>query len=174
MADNKEQKIYTISLKKAYASPRIYRARKAVKYLHDYLQRHLKDGFTIGPGLNQKIWSRGIKKPPTKVKVTVKKEEGKYRVELFGYVPKAKPKKPAKKKFTEKAKEKINEKRGKKLGKSKKKEKGPEKKSEEPAEPKEGKPAEKKPAKEEPKKQEERPEEKLAEEKESEGEKNGL
>jgi large subunit ribosomal protein L31e len=127
MADNKEQKIYTISLRDAYRSPRIYRARKAINYLHDYLRRHLKAEVIIGPGLNQKIWARGIKKPPKRVKVTVRREEDKFRVELFGYKPKPKKeKKPAKKKkgLGRVAKEKIEKKKAKPKEKPKKGERG--------------------------------------------------
>jgi len=109
----KDQRIYTVPLRDAYKSPRVYRARKAIKYLRDYLKKHLKSEVAIGPGLNQKIWARGIKKPPSKVKVTVSKEDDKYRAELFGYVPKKKPEKKKvekKKSLAGMAKDKISEK----------------------------------------------------------------
>lgn len=110
-----EEKIYTIPLRDAYKAPRPVRARKAITYLKGYLKKHLKtEDVLIGPGLNHEIWSRGIKKPPRKVKVTVKKEDEKFKAELFGYKSKEKPKKEKKvkkKNLTEKAKEIIEEKK---------------------------------------------------------------
>ena len=84
-----EEKIYTVNISDAYKAPRPVRARKAMKYLKDYLKKHLKaEEILIGPGLNHEIWSRGIKKPPKKVKVAVSKEGEKFKAELFGYKPK--------------------------------------------------------------------------------------
>ncbi len=89
-----EERIYTISLKDAYSASRPYRARKAINLLKRYLKRHLKtEEFSIGPGLNHEIWSRGMKKPPKRVKVVVTKEGEKFKVELFGYKPKKKEEK---------------------------------------------------------------------------------
>lgn len=124
MADEKtEERIYTIPLRDAYKAPRTYRARKAMKYLKDYLKKHLKtDSVLIGPGLNHEVWSRGMKKPPRKVKVTVTKDGENFRAELFGYKPKEKPKKEKKekkKKLVEAAREKVGEARS---GKSPEKE----------------------------------------------------
>ena len=129
-----EEKISTIPLRDAYKAPRPVRARKAMTYLKDYLKKHLKtDVVLIGPGLNHEVWSRGIKKPPRKVKVTVKKEDDKFKAELFGYKPKEEPKKekkPKKKKLTEKAKEIIEEKNIKKKKEEPKEEVKTEKKEE--------------------------------------------
>lgn len=138
-----DERIYTIPLRDAYKAPRTYRARKAMKYLKDYLEKHLKTGeFLIGPGLNHEVWSRGIKKPPRKVKVTVTKDGEKFRAELFGYKPKEKPKKDKKekkKKLTEKAKERVKEARSgkapKKEPEQKEEKKEPEKKEEKKEEP---------------------------------------
>lgn len=136
MAEEKtEEKIYTIPLRDAYKAPRTYRARKAMKYLKDYLKKHLKtEDFSIGPGLNHEVWSRGMKKPPKRVKVMVTKDGEKFRAELFGYKPKEKPKKEKKepkKKLTEVAREKVQEAKSGKAPKKEEKEKNEEKEPEE-------------------------------------------
>lgn len=150
-----EEKIYTIPLRDAYKAPRPVRARKAMTYLKGYLKKHLKtEDILIGPGLNHEIWSRGIKKPPRKVKVTVKKEDEKFKAELFGYKPKEEPKKekkPKKKKLAERAKEIIEEKKTRKP-KEKKEESKEEVKPEEKEPEKTEKPKEPE-KKEEPKKE---------------------
>jgi large subunit ribosomal protein L31e len=134
-----EEKIFTVPLGDAYKAPRPVRARKAMNYLKDYLKRHLKDEVAIGPGLNHEIWSRGIKKPPKRVKIVVKKDEDKFRAELFGYKPKVveeKKKPEKKKKLKDAAKEKLQEKKTDKPKKEEKKsakeEKVEESKKEEP------------------------------------------
>ncbi len=122
-----EERIYTIPLRDAYKAPRPVRSRKSIKYLKDYLKKHLKtEEFVIGPGLNHEIWSRGIKKPPRKVKVVVLKKDEKFVVELFGYKPKKKPKETAKKgkkKLMDKVREKSDDVKSGKVKKSKKPEK---------------------------------------------------
>ncbi len=143
MADEKtEERIYTIPLRDAYKAPRTYRARKAMKYLKDYLKKHLKsEDISIGPGLNHEVWSRGMKKPPKRVKVTVTKDGEKFRAELFGYKPKEKPKKEKKekkKKLTEVAREKVEEARSGKPPSKKEKKPEEEKKEKKPEEEKEG------------------------------------
>jgi large subunit ribosomal protein L31e len=62
--------------------PRYKRANKAIKTIKEFLVRHMKvydrnlNKIKIDGYLNEFIWFRGIKKPPAKVRVIVKKEEG--------------------------------------------------------------------------------------------------
>ena len=112
------ERVYTIPLKKVIRSPRNYRARKAMNLIEEFLERHLKsprEKIKIGQSVNEALWSKGMKKPPRRIKVEIYKEDEIYRVELFGYKPE------------EKKEEKIEEK---KEGKPKEKEGKIEKKEE--------------------------------------------
>jgi len=84
-----EEKIYTIPLGRAWISPRKKRAPKAIRLIKSFLQRHMKikteveemeeeaERLVISNEVNQKIWSRGIEKPPRKIRVrAVKDKEG--------------------------------------------------------------------------------------------------
>ncbi len=65
-----EEKIMTFSLKDAWKSPRTRRTRTAVKVLRDQIKRHVKkQEVKIDKTLNEVLWSRGIQKPPRKIKV---------------------------------------------------------------------------------------------------------
>ncbi len=74
---------YVIPLrKKLEAVPRYKKANKAVKTIKEFLVRHMKirDGdlgkVKIDKYLNEFVWSRGIRKPPVKVRVKAVKESG--------------------------------------------------------------------------------------------------
>lgn len=84
-----EEKIYTIPLGKAWISPRKKRAPKAIRLIKSFIQRHMKikteveemeeeaERLVISNEVNEKIWSRGIEKPPRKIRVrAVKDKEG--------------------------------------------------------------------------------------------------
>lgn len=78
MAD--EEKIYTIPLRKVINTPRTRRAPVAIKAIKTYISRHMKtpqESVWIDSALNEKIWERGIEKPPSKIRVrALKLEEG--------------------------------------------------------------------------------------------------
>jgi len=83
-----EEKIYTIPLGKAWISPRKKRAPKATRILKKFIHRHMKikteaeegeetERLVVSNEVNEKIWSRGIEKPPRKIRVrAVKDQEG--------------------------------------------------------------------------------------------------
>ncbi len=92
------ERTYTIPLRREFSKvPGWRRTKKAVKAVHEFLQKHMKsDNVKLSPTLNEKIWNHGGKNPPHHVKVTVTKDsEGKVNAELFGVVKKET--KPAKK-----------------------------------------------------------------------------
>ncbi len=70
---------FTISFSKTiYGSkiPRKKRAPRAVKHLRDFVKRHAKvENVIIDQKVNQAIWSRGIQKPPRRIRVKVVKTE---------------------------------------------------------------------------------------------------
>ncbi len=80
-----EEKIYNIPLpvkKKA----RVKRAPYAVSIVRDYLKRHTgTKEVKIGKYLNEDIWKRGTKKPPSSVRVRAVIDGGVVRAELLGF-----------------------------------------------------------------------------------------
>jgi large subunit ribosomal protein L31e len=82
-----EERIYTVPLRQAWISPRKKRAARAVRIVKSFIQRHMKieksgdeeaqARLIISNEVNEKLWSRGIEKPPRKIRVrAVKDKEG--------------------------------------------------------------------------------------------------
>jgi len=84
-----EEKVYTIPLGKAWISPRNRRAPRAMHLLRTFVLRHMKlkletgedeegaERLVVSEDVNRKIWSRGIEKPPRRIRVrAVKDKEG--------------------------------------------------------------------------------------------------
>jgi large subunit ribosomal protein L31e len=82
-----EEKIYTIPLGRAWISPRRKRAPRAIRLIRSFIQRHMKikteveeteeeaERLVISNEVNEKIWSRGIEKPPRKIRVRAAKDK---------------------------------------------------------------------------------------------------
>jgi len=69
-----DERIYIIPLAKARRGPRNKWAKKAVRYLREFMERHFKpESLVISQEVNEKIWSRGIQKPPRKIKIRATK-----------------------------------------------------------------------------------------------------
>ncbi|WP_026152854.1 50S ribosomal protein L31e [Methanocaldococcus villosus] len=70
------ERIYTISLRDVInRSTRKKRAPRAIKKIKEFLKRHMKaENVKIDNKLNEKIWERGIEKPPARVRVKAVKE----------------------------------------------------------------------------------------------------
>jgi len=65
-----DERIYIVPLYKARRGPRTKYAKKAVRFFREFMNRHFKpEALVISQEVNEKIWSRGIKKPPRKIKV---------------------------------------------------------------------------------------------------------
>ncbi len=80
---------YTIPLRKEWKKvPRYKRANKAIKAIKEFLVQHMKirdrdlKKIRLDKSLNEVIWSRGIKKPPVKIKVKATKKGDIVRAEL--------------------------------------------------------------------------------------------
>ena len=106
MADDEltQERLYTIPLRKLHKVSRSRRAPVAMRMVEDFITKHMKperdgevlttsaDGRSgrgeekqlfIDPPVNQYIWSRGIEKPPSKVRVrALKFEDGSVVVHL--------------------------------------------------------------------------------------------
>ena len=106
MADDElmQERLYTIPLRKLHKVSRTRRAPVAMRMIEDFIVRHMKperDGeiltkasdaksgsgeekqLFIDPPVNNYVWSRGIEKPPSKVRVrALKFEDGSVIVHL--------------------------------------------------------------------------------------------
>ncbi|MHC1568279.1 MAG: 50S ribosomal protein L31e [Candidatus Syntropharchaeia archaeon] len=79
-----EERIYTIPLKNAKKAPRWKRSKRAIKEVRDYLSRHMKsEEVYLDPSINEKIWERGAQKPPSKIRVKARIEDGVVKAELM-------------------------------------------------------------------------------------------
>ncbi len=85
-----EEKIFTIALRRAWMMPPRKRAPKAIRIIKAFVQRHMKVGkataeerseekeggrIIISNEVNEKIWSRGIEKPPRNLRIRAAKDE---------------------------------------------------------------------------------------------------
>ena len=81
-----EERFYTIPLRNAWISPRKKRAPKAGRIVKAFVLKHMKvrteaygdeetEKLVIDNEVNEKLWSRGIEKPPRKIKVRVIKDK---------------------------------------------------------------------------------------------------
>jgi large subunit ribosomal protein L31e len=83
-----EERFYTIPLRKAWISTRKKRAPRATRIVRSFVIKHMKvrteadeeeeaERLVIDNEVNEKLWSRGIEKPPRKIRVRViKNKEG--------------------------------------------------------------------------------------------------
>ncbi|MCW4035090.1 MAG: 50S ribosomal protein L31e [Candidatus Bathyarchaeota archaeon] len=82
-----EERFYTIPLRKVWIAPRKKRAPKAARVVRAFVAKHMKlqtevdedeeeaERLVIDNEVNEKLWSRGIEKPPRKIRVRVVKDK---------------------------------------------------------------------------------------------------
>ena len=82
-----EERIYTVPLRKAWIAPPNKRAPRAIRILKSFITRHMKlearkeEGeeepkkLIVSNEVNERIWSRGIEKPPRKIRVRAAKDK---------------------------------------------------------------------------------------------------
>ncbi len=81
----KDERIYVVPLRDAWRTPRTRRAKAAATIVRAYLERHMKsDSVKIGTSINDLLWTRGIQKPPRRVRIHVLKQDGTVYSELVG------------------------------------------------------------------------------------------
>ena len=70
-----DERIYTVPLRKAYwTGSRLKRANRSVRILKEFVERHMKpEELLIQPEVNEIIWSRGMQKPPRRVRIRATK-----------------------------------------------------------------------------------------------------
>lgn len=71
---------YIVNLRRYFIREKHYRTTKrAVTGLYEFLQQHMKQedrkNIKIGKYLNEKIWQHGIRNPPPRVEIIVKKDD---------------------------------------------------------------------------------------------------
>lgn len=100
------ERTYTIPLRKEWMkAPKYKRAKKAVTGVRNFLERHMKadeNNIRLGKYLNEELWKHGIKNPPPRIRINVRKDDkGLVTAELAGAPVEKKEskekKKPAKK-----------------------------------------------------------------------------
>ena len=71
-------RIYTVPLGRAWIYPKQRRSKRAVSILREFAMRHGKtEQIKISEEVSEKIWERGIRHPPRRIKVRlVKDKEG--------------------------------------------------------------------------------------------------
>ncbi|MCI5867866.1 MAG: 50S ribosomal protein L31e [Methanosphaera sp.] len=71
------ERIYTIPLRDVKRVPRTKRSPKAMRYIREFIQKHMKvEDVVIATEVNEKIWERGREKIPSKIKVKAVEEDG--------------------------------------------------------------------------------------------------
>lgn len=70
-----DERIYTVPLRMAYwTGSRPHRANRTVRILKQFIERHMKpEELLIQPEVNDKIWARGIQKPPRRLRIRATK-----------------------------------------------------------------------------------------------------
>ena len=73
-----EERIMNVPLRITRTVPRTQRASRAIKAIREHVVRHMKaktEDVWIDPKINEKVWARGIRNPPKKIRVKAIKFE---------------------------------------------------------------------------------------------------
>jgi large subunit ribosomal protein L31e len=80
------EKLFTVPLRVVKGLPRTHRAERAINEVKAFIARHMKadaEKIWLDNPLNEVIWARGIRKPPTRVRVkAIKFDDGVVEVSL--------------------------------------------------------------------------------------------
>jgi large subunit ribosomal protein L31e len=72
MAEDMEERIMIVPLRKVIDAPRTKRAPIAIKLIRSHVARHMKideENVWMDTPINEKIWEKGIQNPPKRIKV---------------------------------------------------------------------------------------------------------
>ncbi|MEF8790112.1 MAG: 50S ribosomal protein L31e [Haloarculaceae archaeon] len=80
-ASDFEERVVTVPLRDVQAEAKHKRADKAMSLIRSHLAQHFsvgEDAVRLDPSINEAVWSRGRKKPPSKIRVRAARfeEEG--------------------------------------------------------------------------------------------------
>lgn len=75
-AKSELERIYTVSLSRAWIVPRHRRTKRAINMLKEYAEKHMKSSeVKIETSLNEEMWTRGITHPPRRITVKMSRDE---------------------------------------------------------------------------------------------------
>jgi large subunit ribosomal protein L31e len=67
---------YVVPLGIAYEAPRYRRSKAAIRIIKEFATRHMKaTEVSISEEVNEEIWARGMKSPPRRITVDMKRDE---------------------------------------------------------------------------------------------------
>ena len=77
--------LFTIPLSRVYWGRRSNRAKRAIKLIREFVKRQYKkaEKIIIDNSVNELVWSRGIEKPPRRIRVKVEYDEKEKVVKVF-------------------------------------------------------------------------------------------
>ncbi len=83
------ERTYTIPLRREWLRvPKYKRAKRAIHAVQNFLKRHMRaelENVKVGNSINLEIWKHGIRNPPSRVRITTKKDDnGIVFAEMFG------------------------------------------------------------------------------------------
>jgi large subunit ribosomal protein L31e len=71
-----EEKFYDLNLRRIWTAPREKRTPRAIRYVRRFAAQRMKtDNVSISEETNSLLWSRGISKPPRKIRIRVVKDK---------------------------------------------------------------------------------------------------
>lgn len=69
-------RIHIVPLSRAYEAPPYRRAKVAIRLIKDFAKRHMKASeVKISKEVNLKVWERGMRHPPRKLKLEMVRDE---------------------------------------------------------------------------------------------------
>jgi large subunit ribosomal protein L31e len=69
-------RVYMVPLRRAFEAPRYRRSKVAVRIIREFTTKHMKaTEVKIEEGVNEKIWSRGIRNPPRRIRLEMERDE---------------------------------------------------------------------------------------------------
>jgi len=69
-------RVYTVPLRVAFEAPAYRRTKVAMRIIHEFAVRHMKASeVKIKEEVNEKVWARGIKNPPRRIKLEMERDE---------------------------------------------------------------------------------------------------
>ena len=70
------ERVYTINLGKVLLSPNNQRAKRAINMIKEFARHHMKtEEIKIEETISHMIWKRGIRHPPRKIRVSMRKTD---------------------------------------------------------------------------------------------------
>jgi large subunit ribosomal protein L31e len=69
-------RVYMVPLRRAFEAPPYRRTKVAIRVIRDFTVRHMKaSDVKIKEDVNERIWARGIKNPPRRIRLEMERDE---------------------------------------------------------------------------------------------------